>query len=270
MANRSLGAALLKPLREGFRHALGLRKPPYVSDPALRKLEHVVRIPPMTPELARAIKLISPGFDMPADEKLRRAFEANQNESCWGEYRALAPVLAALPPSPKVLELGPGLGRSLIFFAKTLGWRKLHAWEGEGSSTKYTRLGPRFDDSFCGDIAALRSVLAFNGVGGVTIHNAREAGLPELPGPFDFIHSFYSIGFHWSVEHFLDDLVPLLADDGIMAFVVPPEFSPGPATAPLSRKLVTLPVPTRKGPLNGILILSRKPLPDAAARASAG
>jgi SAM-dependent methyltransferase len=257
----------MKPIREGVRRALGLRKPPYVSDRALRRLEHVIRMPPMTPELARAIRLISPGFDMPADEKLRRAFEANQNESCWGEYRALAPVLAALPPSPRVLELGPGLGRSLIFFAKRLGWRELHAWEGEGSSTKYTKLGPRFDDSFCGDIAALKSVLALNGVDGVAIHNARDVALADLPGPFDFIYSFYSIGFHWSVEHFLDDLVPLLADDGIMAFIVPPEFSPGPAPARFAQRMITLPVPTRKGPLNSILVLSRKPLPEAPTRA---
>jgi hypothetical protein len=49
-----------------------------------------------------------------------------------------------MPQPGKILEIGPGLGRSLVFFSKKMGWEtsEIHAYEGEGSTTKYTTLGP--------------------------------------------------------------------------------------------------------------------------------
>jgi hypothetical protein len=107
-----------------------------------------------------------------------------------------------------------------VFFAKKLGWRgsQLHAYEGNGQKTKYTFIGPRFEDSFCGNIAKLRHGLEFNSVRDVTIFDASRVSLPNLPGGYDLIYSFYSIGFHWSLEHFLADLLPLLDDGGTAIF----------------------------------------------------
>ena len=38
----------------------------------------------------------------------------------------------------------------------------------------------------------------------------QQLPLAALPGPYDLIYGFYSIGFHWSLEYYLDDLEPLM------------------------------------------------------------
>jgi hypothetical protein len=211
-----------------IRRVLGIKQLPEL-DKRLAQMERIFHAPPLTPELIAAIKLISPHCDLAASERHRLVWEADQNGACWGEYEALEPFLSRIPTDAKILEIGPGMGRSLVFFTKKLGWRgnQLYAYEGNGHTTKYSMLGPRFEDSFCGNIAMLRHVLDFNGVGGVTIFDAANTNLPGLPGrPYGLVYSFYSIGFHWSLEYFLDDLLPLLDDRGTAIFTTSGDFEP--------------------------------------------
>jgi|SRR5215469_13480036 len=220
--------------------ALGIKSLPKL-DLRLAQMERIFRAPPLTPDLIAAIKLISPQFDLSASEPHRMVWEADQNGSCWGEYEALEPYLLRIPTDAKILEIGPGMGRSLVFFSKKLGWRgdHLYAYEGNGRSTKYTSLGPRFEDSFCGNIAMLSHVLRYNGVSNVTVYDASNMRLTELPGqPYNFIYSFYSIGFHWSLEHFLDDLLPLLDDGGTAIFTTSADFEPFESLRKLPYQLV--------------------------------
>jgi hypothetical protein len=196
----------------------------------LTNLERVFRLPPLTPELVNAIRLISPQYELTTSEKSRNFWEAETNGSCWGEYEALTPLFQSIPRPRKILELGPGLGRSLVFFSKKLGWDgEIHAYEGDGSTTKYTLMGPRFSDSFCSNTRMLKHILEFNGIHNVMLFNAQDVMMPALPGPYDFIYSFYSIGFHWSLEYFLDDLMRLMSEKSVAVFMVPAEFKPFPA-----------------------------------------
>jgi len=116
---------------------------------ALAGRECIFEAPPFSEELVAAIRLISPQFHFEPSEESRAIWEADQNGACWGEFEALSPVLAALPRPAKILEIGPGMGRSAVFFAKKLGWREsqFHLYEGDGATTKYTVQGPRFEDS---------------------------------------------------------------------------------------------------------------------------
>jgi SAM-dependent methyltransferase len=201
-------------------------------DPGLAAREPLFRAPPLTPELTAAIRLISPQLQLSPDEASRRLWEADQNGACWGEYDALEPFLAALPEPAQALELGPGLGRSAVFLTKKLGWSRceLHLYDATGSSTRYTMQGPRFADSFCGNLPLLERVLAFNGVANYRIFDAAQPGvsLRSLPGPYDLIYSFYAVGFHWSLEHFLPEIAALLAPGGTAFFTVPRDFAPCP------------------------------------------
>lgn len=194
----------------------------------LANLERVFRSPPMTPELSRAILLISPHLDFRPDEASRNFWEVEQNGTCWIEYELLRDTLSALSKPMRILEIGPGLGRSLVFFSKKLGWQScdLHAYEADGKTTKYTINGPRFEDSFCGTISELRRVLAYNGITNVTIHDAKSVAMKDLPGPFDLLYGFYTIGFHWSLEHFFDEVLALIGRTGIAVFTVPQDFQP--------------------------------------------
>jgi hypothetical protein len=246
-----------------IRRVLGDRDLPEI-DPRLAAMERVFRAPPLTPEFAAAIKLISPHLDLAGREKHRAFWEADQNGTCWGEYEALAPLFRVLPTPKKVLEIGPGMGRSLVFFSKKLGWAgsDIHAYEGDGTATKYTFLGPRFEDSFCGNIQALQTVLDFNGVRNVRVFNAREVRLADLPGPYDLLYSFYSVGFHWSLEHFLDDLLPLLHDRSVAIFTVPLDFQPFPRLAEVPHRTIGWKAAWPRDARLKLLVLGKAALPD--------
>jgi hypothetical protein len=221
------------------RKAVGIKENPAL-DPRLSTMERVFHAPPMTPELAAAIRLISPHFENVSRGTFHTVWEADQNGACWGEFEALEGELSRLPRPAKILEVGPGMGRSLVFFSKKLGWDAdtLHAYEGDGDSTKYTILGPRFEDSFCGNIPILREVLDFNGVRNVTVFNASELKLADLPGPYDLIYSFYCIGFHWSLEYFLLDILSLMHNRSVAIFTVPIEFEAPAGLADLQYKII--------------------------------
>lgn len=237
----------------GFRSKPGL-------DPTLARMEHVFKAPPVTEELAAAIKLISPHFDVRMDSSFQLLWEADQNGACWGEFPALEPELSRLKHPAKILEIGPGMGRSLVFFSKKLGWDSdtLHAYEGNGDRTKYTVMGPRFEDSFCGNIPILKQVLEYNGVKNATVFDAREVRLADLPGPYDLIYSFYAVGFHWSLEHFLSDLQALMDDNSLAVFTVGLEFKPFPELNQFSYRVIEWKVAWPKNTRLKLLLLRKK------------
>jgi 16S rRNA A1518/A1519 N6-dimethyltransferase RsmA/KsgA/DIM1 with predicted DNA glycosylase/AP lyase activity len=225
-------------------------------DPRIFALEQVFRSPPLTRSLASAIHLISPHCDFRPNERNRRIWEADENGACWAEFELVRDELAALPKRARILEIGPGLGRSLIFFSKKLGWEncELHAYEGDGKSTKYTANGPRFENSWCGTISELRKVLNYNDIHNVMIHDAGKIAMTHLPGPFDLVFGFYNIGYHWSLEHFMPEVLALIGSYGIAIFTVPHDFEPFEALAGLPYK-VTKDLTTPLGERLRLLIL---------------
>jgi hypothetical protein len=233
------------------------------EDKQLSGIETVFRSLPFTPEMVNAIRLIAPHFEFAADEESRHVWEKDQNSSCWNEYEALAPVLGRLPIPPKVLEIGPGLGRSVVFFNQKLGWKStaVHLYEGDGHSTKYTLLGPRFRYSFCGNIKVLTDTLEYNAVRNVTVFDARRWKLIDLPGPYDLVYSFYSIGFHWSLEYFLDDIAALMHQKTIAIFTVPESFAGFPDLEKFSHRVIGLKAVWPKHARFRLLMLSKEPLP---------
>ena len=92
--------------------------------------------------------------------------------------------------------------------------------------SRYTNLGPRFEDSFCGNVPVLRHVLDFNGIRDVTILDAATTALGKIPGKYDLIYSFYCIGFHWALEYFIDDIKNLLSASGVAIFTTTSDFRP--------------------------------------------
>lgn len=219
---------LVSRLQTQFRQKLRLGHSLSELEPSLAAEELIFHAPALRPELVDTIRLISPQFRFrPEEEKSRRFWELNQNGLCWGEYRALEPFCRGLEPR-KVLDIGPGLGRSTIFFKKHLGWPDVpfHLYESTGRSTKYTQAGPRFDDSFCGNLEILQSILAYNEIENFEIFDARSMGssLAALPGPYDLIYSFFAVGFHWSIGNFLDELLGLMTERSIGFFTLHDRF----------------------------------------------
>jgi len=232
-------------------------------DPELRGKELIFEAPPFEPDLVAAIKLISPQFHLSADQPSRRFWELNQNGLSWGEYEALAPFLERIPTPEKVLDVGPGMGRSAVFFKKKLGWGEVpfHLYESSGESTRYTKAGPRFDDSFCGNLEALRRVLAHNEIEQYEIFDAAEmdAELGRMPGPYDFIYSFFAVGFHWSLEHFLDDLLGLMHVRSLGAFTLHDRFENFEALEGVPHRVVEFKRSWPRHRWSRLLVMSRDP-----------
>ena len=233
-------------------------KPTPSLDERLAGMEQIFHAPPFTPELVATVRLLGPHLQFRANETCRLLWERDQNGACWGEYEALAPLLSELPAPRKILEVGPGLGRSVVFFSKKFRWEEseIHLYEGDGKATKYDVMGPRMEESFCGNIDLLRHVLSYNGILNTKIFDAKQWRLPDLPGPYDLLYSFYSIGYHWSLEHFLDDLLSLMHDTSIAIFIVPAKFKSFPKLEQLSYRLLDFNAVWPKGCRHKMLVFS--------------
>lgn len=235
---------LLRGLRTELSKKLGLGHTAEELTAALAERELLFRAPELTPELVEAIRAITPQFKLRCDEASRRVWELSQNGSCWGEVEALEPLLRGLGRPRRVLEIGPGLGRSVVFLKRRLGWEDVpfDLFEGDGPARRYPLLAPRSSDSFRGDLGALVRVLEHNGTRGWRIVDAGErAGrLVELDPPYDLVYSFYGVGFHWRLEDFWEELLPLLGERGVGIFTVWHSFEVFPRLAALPHGFLTI------------------------------
>lgn len=75
------------------------------------------------------------------------------------------------------------------------------------------------------------------------------------------MYSFYSIGFHWSLEYFLDEVLGLLRDDSVAIFTVPQNFEPFPALRTLPHRTMDWQPVWPKGSALKMLILGKANLP---------
>lgn len=190
--------------------------------------EIVFNVPPFNRRIIQAINLISPQYVLQVDEQSRRFWQAYENACCWAEYEVLSKYLLTIPKPGKCLEIGPGMGRSIVFFTKKLNWQEtaFHLYESAGKHMKYTMGGPRFTDSFCGTIEILEDFLKYNNVENYRIFDAckLEYKLSNLPGPYDVIYCFYGIGFHWALENFIDEIFTLMHEKTLAFFIVHSNF----------------------------------------------
>ena len=231
--------------------------------------EEIFLAPPFTEEVVRAIRLISTRLPLRADEASRLLWQRESNAASESEYAAIAPIFEQVAKPKRVLEIGPGFGRSVVFFDKKKLWEgsEISLYDADGAATKYKQKyydrPPKWPDisSFCGNLALLRSILDFNGVANYRIFDAAEVSLRALPGPYDLIYGFFSIGFHWSLEYYLDDLDPLLHPASLLLCTLNKSFRPFPRLHDFStRVLECKEIKKNADPLH-LLLLSKGPLP---------
>lgn len=200
-----------------------------VSEPAI-----IYRAEPWDAATVAAALRIAPQCEyLSLDPASRQQWEREQNNVCWQENAVLAQVLSSLPPQANVLEIGPGLGRSAVFLSKTLLPKAtFHLFDATQNTTDYDLLGHR-RYSFCGDLDVLQRTLEANGVTHCQIWDAAKTDghLPEAMGVFDFIYSFYSVGYHWDLEHWMDELWRHSKPGTVFCFTVPNHYRLAPGLA---------------------------------------
>jgi hypothetical protein len=225
--------------------------------------------PPFTEEVVTAIRLISTRLPLKADEPSRLLWQRESNAASEAEYDALMPLFAATDKPKRVLEIGPGFGRSVVFFRKKglFAESAIDLYDADGVSTQYNQKyydhPPKWPDtaSFCGNLTLLQRMLEYNGAGDCRIFDARTLPLTALPGPYDLIYGFYSIGFHWSLEYYLEDLTPLLGERTLLVCTLNKNFRRFAGLENFStRVLECREVKKNSAPLR-LLVLSKGPLP---------
>jgi hypothetical protein len=241
-----------------------------ILDPKAGSAQQLFLAPPFSEEVVAAIRLISTRLPLKADEASRLLWQNESNAACAAEYDALLPLLAKVDPPKRVLEIGPGFGRSVVFFRKKGMWpdSEINLYDANGASTKYKQKyydhPPKWPDtsSFCGNLSLLQTMLDYNQAGPYQIFDAAQLPLAELPGPYDLIYGFYSIGFHWSLEYYLDDLEPLMRRNTLLVCTLNKNFRPFPRLQSFStRVLACREVKKNAAPLR-LLVLSQGPLPE--------
>lgn len=212
-------------MRFSLKTSLNRMRGKNILEPDVERGEQVFLAPPFTPEVASAVSLISTRLPFRADERSRLLCQVESNGASQREYEALAPLFTKLPKPQRVLEIGPGFGRSVVYFSKKGVWDEsadVHLYDTNGAETKYKQKyydrPPKWPDvsSFCGDLGLLRNFLDYNRVANYRIFDAAEIPLRQLPGPYDLLYAFYSMGFHWSLEFYLDEVDPLLGKSGVL------------------------------------------------------
>src|ERR1700733_9938861 len=240
-----------------------------ILDPKASSAEQLFLAPPFTEEVVAAIRLISPRLPLKADETSRVLWQRESNAASEAEYEALLPLFAEVDKPKRVLEIGPGFGRSVVFFNKKglLPGSEISLYDANGTSTKYKQKyyehPPQWPDtsSFCGNLSLLQSMLDYNGITSYKILDAEQLPLAALPGPYDLIYGFYSIGFHWSLEYYLDDVEALLHERSLLVCTLNKNFRNFPRLKQFStRVLECREVKKNATPLR-LLVLSKATLP---------
>jgi len=241
-----------------------------ILDAKASSAEQLFLAPPFTEEVVAAIRLISTRLPLKADEASRSLWQRESNAAAEAEYEALLPLFEKVDKPKRVLEIGPGFGRSVVFFTKKGLWpaSEISLYDANGTSTKYKQKfyehPPQWPDtsSFCGNLPLLRTMLDYNGVERYEIFDAEQLPLAALPGPYDLIYGFYSIGFHWSLEYYLDDLEPLFHERTLLVCTLNKSFRSFPRLEHFStRVLECREVKKNAHPLR-LLLLSKGPLPE--------
>ncbi len=89
-----------------------------ILDPRAAAAEQLFLAPPFTEEVVAAIRLISTRLPLKADEASRLLWQQESNAASEAEYEALLPLFEKVEKPKRVLEIGPGFGRSVVFFSK--------------------------------------------------------------------------------------------------------------------------------------------------------
>jgi len=240
-----------------------------ILDPRAASAEQLFLAPPFTEEVVAAIRLISTRLPLKADEGSRLLWQQESNAASEAEYDALLPLLQQVEKPRRVLEIGPGFGRSVVFFRKKglFTDSEISLYDADGTSTrykqKYYEQPPRWPDtsSFCGNLPLLRTMLDYNGVKQYQIFDAQQLPLAALPGPYDLIYGFYSIGFHWSLAYYLDDLEALMQERSLLVCTLNKSFRRFPRLEQFSTRVLTCREVKKNATPLRLLVLSKSALP---------
>lgn len=134
--------------------------------------------------------------------------------------------------SPKnVLELGCGLGRvSVAFYNAFSLWAKTNFYllDGDSGIKQIAGINYNSNKSFYNSLKLTKEFCLVNGIprNQIMLINAEQMESFSFTEGirFDFVYSFFAIGFHWPIDLYLERLLPYLNSDSILCFGIRPNI----------------------------------------------
>lgn len=122
--------------------------------------------------------------------------------------------------NPKVvLDVGSGIGQASVFFFKYFNWTDSLFVLADGDSGEKQLSGMRTGKAdFYNSLRVTESFCKENGISNFRTFNLEKFGWKELGCKPDLVYSFLALGFHWSINPFLEEIHSLLNDKCLLIF----------------------------------------------------
>lgn len=133
-------------------------------------------------------------------------FEKYSNEKI---FDFMYPYIENLNPQ-SVLELGCGIGRASVHFFKKFNWvdTKFYLLDGNSGDKQIAQVNPNTSRDFYNSMRATQDFCIANGLTNFELINIEKEDIPDIK--VDLVYSVAAIGFHWSIDLYLDKLVDKL------------------------------------------------------------
>lgn len=141
------------------------------------------------------------------------------NLNCYEESEILDLICEKIKDKEprNVLELGSGIGRGTLYIYKKIGWENTHFYLLDSNGEKIKGgISNSKKNFFYNSTKAAKLFCKDNGLKKFTVIDIEKEEMPDVK--FDIVFSVISIGFHWSVDKYLDKLVDKLHKDSLLLF----------------------------------------------------
>ena len=116
-----------------------------------------------------------------------------------------------------VLELGCGLGRFSIYLNSQLNYNPHFILADFSKISKKIRYGWNPQESYYNDLSLTAEFCEDNGLQSYEVFDLAKQSIKDLK-EIDLVMSFLSVGFHYPIEQYIEDLGNITSDGAILIF----------------------------------------------------
>lgn len=137
---------------------------------------------------------------------------------CPPEVKGLRKYFDRIRPA-HALEIGAGIGRVSVFLRNYYNWddTTFYLLDGDSGNKQVAGINTSKDD-FYNSLKNTKLFCNANNLSNLVLLNAAEK--INVEAKFDLVYSFLSIGFHWPLSFYLDDIFDHLAEGCVLVFGV--------------------------------------------------
>ena len=117
----------------------------------------------------------------------------------------------------KIVDLGCGLGRMSVYMNHMLSSEAMYYLADSTNSIDSVKYGWNPEPAFYNDLSITEEFCKINGLDNFKVVDITKGELDELKD-IDLVMSFMSVGFHYPIEGYINQLLNITSDNAIMIF----------------------------------------------------